>query len=68
MVTSGDNAMQGSTDSGECPVVPWWQLHPAYEALVQTFKGSTRSPEHLAFLALTGLASRGFFVVEGADQ
>jgi hypothetical protein len=33
----------------------WWTRHPDYPKLVAAFKGSTRSPEHLAFLAVTAL-------------
>jgi hypothetical protein len=44
---------------GELVVRPimggWWTRHPDYPKLVAAFKGSTRSPEHLAFLAVTAL-------------
>jgi hypothetical protein len=38
----------------------WWVHHPAYPDLVEIFKGSTRSPEHLAFLVITGLDAKGW--------
>lgn len=37
--------------------------HPAYSDLVNTFKGSTASPNHLAFLALTGLDGAGWAII-----
>jgi hypothetical protein len=40
----------------------WWTKHPAYTDLVDSFRGSTRMPEHLAFLALVGLRRRGWDV------
>lgn len=41
----------------------WWREHPAYEALLTAFSGSTVNPNHLAFLALTTLRAHGFEVV-----
>lgn len=41
----------------------WWREHPAYNTLVNTFKGSTASPNHLAFLALTGLDKNGWAII-----
>jgi hypothetical protein len=45
----------------------WREHHPAYPDLVEIFKGSTRDPEHLAFLVVHGLAARGWEIERASE-
>jgi hypothetical protein len=41
----------------------WWRDHPAYDAIVETFRSARiNNGPHLAFILLAGLRARGYEV------